>query len=161
MILEVNGKKLHWNFSWYTIYSGACIFAFQLIITSADTTFKLQLGGLVGGVAASWLVGPAWKYESTSSDGRRIFADRAPIFSLIKKKRETKRFYWMSFVSRWSFHWVLRMRKTQQCAKLLYSERMHCWMLILYLQWDCFNLFPPSWIYIYIKHTCFCVCLAI
>ncbi|KAE8009071.1 hypothetical protein FH972_005527 [Carpinus fangiana] len=65
----------------------------HLIITSADTTFKLQLGGLVGGVAASWLVGPAWKYESTSSDGRRIFADRAPIFSLIKKKRETKRFY--------------------------------------------------------------------
>ncbi|KAM3741510.1 hypothetical protein ACB098_07G000500 [Castanea mollissima] len=49
-----------------------------------------HLGGFLGGAAASWLLGPSWKYESMSSDGRRIFADRAPIFYLIKKKREQK-----------------------------------------------------------------------
>ncbi|KAK4565191.1 hypothetical protein RGQ29_007015 [Quercus rubra] len=49
-----------------------------------------HLGGFLGGAAASWLLGPSWKYESMSSDGRRIFADRAPIFYLIKEKREQK-----------------------------------------------------------------------
>nr|XP_023916065.1 RHOMBOID-like protein 10, chloroplastic isoform X2 [Quercus suber]POF06053.1 isoform 2 of rhomboid-like protein 10, chloroplastic [Quercus suber] len=49
-----------------------------------------HFGGFLGGAAASWLLGPSWKYESMSSDGRRIFADRAPIFYLIKKKREQK-----------------------------------------------------------------------
>ncbi|XP_024026171.1 RHOMBOID-like protein 10, chloroplastic [Morus notabilis] len=42
-----------------------------------------HLGGLLGGAAASWLLGPAWGYESPSPDGRRIFSDRAPIFYLI------------------------------------------------------------------------------
>ncbi|CAK9179555.1 unnamed protein product [Ilex paraguariensis] len=46
-----------------------------------------HLGGLIGGAAASWFLGPAWRYESLSSDGRRVFADRAPIFSLINRKR--------------------------------------------------------------------------
>ncbi|GFY90714.1 RHOMBOID-like protein 10 [Actinidia rufa] len=46
-----------------------------------------HLGGLVGGAATSWLLGPAWRYESTSNDGRKVFADRAPIFALIKTKR--------------------------------------------------------------------------
>ncbi|GMY39194.1 RHOMBOID-like protein 10, chloroplastic isoform X2 [Fagus crenata] len=49
-----------------------------------------HFGGFLGGAAASWLLGPVWKYESMSKDGRRIFADRAPIFYLIKKKREPK-----------------------------------------------------------------------
>nr|AIY60652.1 rhomboid protein Hedne_RBL10 [Hedera nepalensis] len=44
-----------------------------------------HLGGLLGGVATSWLIGPAWKYES--HDQHRAFVDKAPIFSLIKTKR--------------------------------------------------------------------------
>ncbi|XAR49398.1 Rhomboid protease [Bertholletia excelsa] len=46
-----------------------------------------HLGGLLGGAATSWLIGPAWRYESMSNDGRKVFADRAPIFSLLKPKR--------------------------------------------------------------------------
>ncbi|KAG6651929.1 RHOMBOID-like protein 10, chloroplastic [Carya illinoinensis] len=45
-----------------------------------------HLGGFLGGAATSWLLGPAWKYESVSKDGRRVFADRAPIFYLIQRK---------------------------------------------------------------------------
>ncbi|XP_031267671.1 RHOMBOID-like protein 10, chloroplastic isoform X2 [Pistacia vera] len=36
-----------------------------------------HLGGLLGGTAVSWLLGPAWKYVSTTHDGSRIFSDRA------------------------------------------------------------------------------------
>ncbi|KAJ4964281.1 hypothetical protein NE237_024220 [Protea cynaroides] len=46
-----------------------------------------HLGGLLGGAAMSWLLGPAWRYESRSNDGRSVFADRAPIFYLINRKR--------------------------------------------------------------------------
>ncbi|KAM7474625.1 hypothetical protein LguiB_021868 [Lonicera macranthoides] len=46
-----------------------------------------HLGGLIAGVATSWFIGPAWKYEALSGDGRRVFIDRAPILSLIKPKR--------------------------------------------------------------------------
>ncbi|RVW79825.1 RHOMBOID-like protein 10, chloroplastic [Vitis vinifera] len=46
-----------------------------------------QLGGLLGGLVTSWLLGPAWKYESLSNDGRRVFADRAPIFHLVNRRR--------------------------------------------------------------------------
>lgn len=46
-----------------------------------------HLGGLLGGAATSWLIGPAWKYESLTTDGRKVFNDRAPIFSIIKAKR--------------------------------------------------------------------------
>ncbi|KAH1051894.1 hypothetical protein AAZX31_08G183100 [Glycine max] len=49
-----------------------------------------HLGGLVGGVAASWFIGPAWKHESTSSDGRRLFIDTAPMYKLFKIKRVPK-----------------------------------------------------------------------
>ncbi|GLT85941.1 hypothetical protein SLE2022_041090 [Rubroshorea leprosula] len=49
-----------------------------------------HLGGLLGGAATSWLVGPSWKYQSMASDGRRIFADRAPIFYLINRRRERR-----------------------------------------------------------------------
>ncbi|KAK0590862.1 hypothetical protein LWI29_032530 [Acer saccharum] len=46
-----------------------------------------HLGGLLGGVAMSWFLGPAWKYESMSNDGSRIFTDKAPIFYFINRKR--------------------------------------------------------------------------
>ncbi|KAL2579142.1 hypothetical protein AAZV13_15G044500 [Glycine max] len=49
-----------------------------------------HLGGLVGGVAASWFIGPAWKHESTSRDGRRLFIDTAPMYKLFKIKRVPK-----------------------------------------------------------------------
>ncbi|CAI9769252.1 unnamed protein product [Fraxinus pennsylvanica] len=44
-----------------------------------------HVGGLIGGAAVSWLLGPAWKVESVSRDGRQIFTDKAPLFSLIKR----------------------------------------------------------------------------
>ncbi|KAK3184863.1 hypothetical protein Dsin_032149 [Dipteronia sinensis] len=47
-----------------------------------------HLGGLLGGVAMSWFLGPAWKYESMSNDGSRIFTDQAPIFYFINRKRK-------------------------------------------------------------------------
>lgn len=46
-----------------------------------------HLGGLLGGVATSWLLGPAWKYEPVSKNGRKTLVDRAPIFSLVNPKR--------------------------------------------------------------------------
>ncbi|KAK9111513.1 hypothetical protein Scep_019032 [Stephania cephalantha] len=45
-----------------------------------------HLGGLLGGALTSWLVGPAWKYESRTKDGRAVFLDRAPIFYLADRK---------------------------------------------------------------------------
>ncbi|KAL2513799.1 RHOMBOID-like protein 10 [Forsythia ovata] len=44
-----------------------------------------HVGGLIGGAAVSWLLGPAWKVESVSRNGRKVFTDKAPIFSLIKR----------------------------------------------------------------------------
>ncbi|KAJ6740679.1 RHOMBOID PROTEASE [Salix purpurea] len=38
-----------------------------------------HLGGLLGGVATSWFVGPAWQYGPKLHDGRRVFTDKAPI----------------------------------------------------------------------------------
>ncbi|KAF5204962.1 Rhomboid-like protein 10 protein [Thalictrum thalictroides] len=46
-----------------------------------------HLGGLLGGAAISWFLGPAWSYESKSADGRLIYTDKAPIFYLTNKKR--------------------------------------------------------------------------
>ncbi|GAV61172.1 Rhomboid domain-containing protein [Cephalotus follicularis] len=48
-----------------------------------------HLGGLIGGAATSWLLGPVWKFEPLSNN-RRILVDRAPIGYLIKSNRETK-----------------------------------------------------------------------
>ncbi|KAF8411790.1 hypothetical protein HHK36_004349 [Tetracentron sinense] len=48
---------------------------------------NFQVGGLLGGAATSWLLGPVWRYESLSKDGRSVFADKAPIFFLMKRKR--------------------------------------------------------------------------
>ncbi|TYI44068.1 hypothetical protein ES332_A01G211100v1 [Gossypium tomentosum] len=47
-----------------------------------------HLGGLLGGAAVSWLIGPAWKYESMASDGRRIFSDQPPLFYLTDRKQK-------------------------------------------------------------------------
>ncbi|KAL5714555.1 hypothetical protein ACHQM5_016499 [Ranunculus cassubicifolius] len=45
-----------------------------------------HLGGLLGGAAMSWLLGPAWKYEAKSVDGRLIYTDQAPISYLTNRK---------------------------------------------------------------------------
>nr|AGS10095.1 RBL protein [Chimonanthus praecox] len=45
-----------------------------------------HLGGLLGGAAISWFVGPAWRYERQLGDGRSVFVDRAPICLLFKWK---------------------------------------------------------------------------
>ncbi|KAH6777352.1 RHOMBOID-like protein 10 [Perilla frutescens var. hirtella] len=42
-------------------------------------------GGLLGGAAVSWLLGPVWEIQSVARDGRRIFEDRAPIFHLLRR----------------------------------------------------------------------------
>ncbi|XP_052204768.1 RHOMBOID-like protein 10, chloroplastic isoform X2 [Diospyros lotus] len=47
-----------------------------------------HVGGLLGGAATSWFLGPAWRYESLSNDGRKVLADRAPVFSLINTKKK-------------------------------------------------------------------------
>ncbi|KAF9599788.1 hypothetical protein IFM89_001734 [Coptis chinensis] len=46
-----------------------------------------HVGGLLGGAATSWLLGPAWRYQSKSQDGRPIYADRAPISYLTSWKK--------------------------------------------------------------------------
>ena len=46
----------------------------------------IQLGGLLGGAGVSWLIGPAWSYQYQTKDGRLVFSDKAPLFSLIPKK---------------------------------------------------------------------------
>ncbi|XP_015886273.2 RHOMBOID-like protein 10, chloroplastic isoform X2 [Ziziphus jujuba] len=46
-----------------------------------------HLGGFLGGAAMSWLLGPSWKYESNSKDGRKFFVDRAPIFYVINRRK--------------------------------------------------------------------------
>jgi hypothetical protein len=54
------------------------------------TYIHFQFGGLIGGIAASWLIGPAWKHESTTIDGRRLFIDNAPMYNLLKITRLPK-----------------------------------------------------------------------
>lgn len=46
-----------------------------------------HLGGLLGGAAMSWFLGPAWEYEPRRLGGGSIFVDRAPIFRLVDRKR--------------------------------------------------------------------------
>lgn len=45
-----------------------------------------HLGGLLGGAAVSWLIGPALTYDYTTRDGRKVYADRAPIFFLNQRR---------------------------------------------------------------------------
>ncbi|KAL8234565.1 hypothetical protein R6Q59_020665 [Mikania micrantha] len=49
-----------------------------------------HLGGLLGGVATSWLIGPAWELKSTTRLGRKVLVDKAPIFSLTGTKRASQ-----------------------------------------------------------------------
>ncbi|KAK3133496.1 hypothetical protein QOZ80_6AG0537290 [Eleusine coracana subsp. coracana] len=48
-----------------------------------------HLGGLLGGVAMAWLLGPAWQYQYVAKDGRAVFKDRAPIL-LLKGGRRSR-----------------------------------------------------------------------
>ncbi|XP_073023806.1 RHOMBOID-like protein 10, chloroplastic isoform X1 [Primulina eburnea] len=45
-----------------------------------------HVGGLLGGAAVSWFLGPAWKIESISRNGRNVLTDKAPIFSFFKNR---------------------------------------------------------------------------
>lgn len=46
-----------------------------------------HLGGLLGGAAMSWFLGPAWKFEFRCDDGRSVFVDRSPISHFIQRRR--------------------------------------------------------------------------
>nr|CAD1826218.1 unnamed protein product [Ananas comosus var. bracteatus] len=46
-----------------------------------------HMGGLLGGAALSWLIGPAWHFQYRSDDGRLVFADAAPIFKFFGRKK--------------------------------------------------------------------------
>jgi hypothetical protein len=61
-----------------------------LLLVNPLTYIHFQFGGLIGGIAASWLIGPAWKHESTTIDGRRLFIDNAPMYNLLKITRLPK-----------------------------------------------------------------------
>lgn len=54
-----------------------------------------MIGGLLGGVATSWFVGPAWNYKSLAKDGRRIFVDGAPIHNLLNRKGRPRPLSWI------------------------------------------------------------------
>ncbi|PUZ70969.1 hypothetical protein GQ55_2G277500 [Panicum hallii var. hallii] len=43
-----------------------------------------HLGGLLGGVAVAWFLGPAWQYQYVAKDGGVVLKDRAPVLRLIK-----------------------------------------------------------------------------
>ncbi|KAH1237654.1 RHOMBOID-like protein 10, chloroplastic [Glycine max] len=76
------------NYRRFRQFSAFLVQVIGLLSTGIDNWG--HLGGLVGGVAASWFIGPAWKHESTSSDGRRLFIDTAPMYKLFKIKRVPK-----------------------------------------------------------------------
>lgn len=46
-----------------------------------------HLGGLLGGVATAWFLGPDWQFQYVAKDGRVVFKDRAPIPQLLNSKR--------------------------------------------------------------------------
>ncbi|GAA0158750.1 serine protease [Lithospermum erythrorhizon] len=48
-----------------------------------------HLGGFIGGVGISLLLGPVWKLEYISK-GKRVYKDKAPIFTVINKNRIIK-----------------------------------------------------------------------
>ncbi|CAN6483224.1 unnamed protein product [Victoria cruziana] len=43
-----------------------------------------HLGGLLGGAAVSWLVGPAWTYQYTRSHGKQVLVDKPPLHYFLK-----------------------------------------------------------------------------
>ncbi|CAA6658895.1 unnamed protein product [Spirodela intermedia] len=67
----------------------ANVIALNMIIgiLSKGTDNWGHLGGLLGGAAISWFLGPAWSYQYQADDGRLVFADRAPLSRLLQKKR--------------------------------------------------------------------------
>ncbi|WJX68315.1 hypothetical protein P8452_52695 [Trifolium repens] len=70
----------------------AQVIALNMVIGLSSTGIDNwgHFGGLIGGIAASWLIGPAWKHESTTIDGRRVFIDNAPMNNLLKITRVPK-----------------------------------------------------------------------
>ncbi|CAO2829919.1 unnamed protein product [Amaranthus hypochondriacus] len=65
----------------------AQVIALNMIIGLASSGIDNwgHLGGLLGGAAVSWLVGPAWTYDYTTKDGRKVFVDKAPIYLFNRK----------------------------------------------------------------------------
>ncbi|CAI9103888.1 OLC1v1002471C3 [Oldenlandia corymbosa var. corymbosa] len=70
----------------------------QVIVINAALGYFLKgidnwghFGGFLGGVATSWLLGPAYKLQHVSSDGRKVYADKPPITALIKDSSPTDR----------------------------------------------------------------------
>lgn len=49
----------------------------------------MQLGGLLGGVALEWFIGPDWssRQMSVAEDGALVFQDKAPLAQLINGTR--------------------------------------------------------------------------
>ncbi|KZV14743.1 hypothetical protein F511_41151 [Dorcoceras hygrometricum] len=45
-----------------------------------------HVGGLLGGAAVSWFLGPALEIDSVSRSGRKMLTDKAPIFRLFKNR---------------------------------------------------------------------------
>ncbi|XP_078429743.1 RHOMBOID-like protein 10, chloroplastic [Wolffia australiana] len=66
----------------------ANVLAINMIIgyLSNSTDNWGHLGGLLGGAAISWLIGPAWIYQHQTNDGRLVFADRAPLIRFFQRK---------------------------------------------------------------------------
>jgi len=53
-------------------------------------SFDLQLGGLFGGAAVAWLVGPALSFQSQPGGGQRLLIDQPPLtrfMSIVRKKQ--------------------------------------------------------------------------
>lgn len=53
-------------------------------------SFDLQLGGLFGGAAVAWLVGPALSFQSQPGGGQRLLVDQPPLtrfMSIVRKKQ--------------------------------------------------------------------------
>jgi hypothetical protein len=43
----------------------------------------LQVGGLLGGAAVAWLLGPAFSFETVPEVGKKLLLDRPPIAKLL------------------------------------------------------------------------------
>lgn len=66
------------------------LFGFFFDFINKDIQSLIQFGGLIGGIATSWLIGPAWELKSTTRLGRKVLVDKAPIFSLPGTKRASQ-----------------------------------------------------------------------
>jgi hypothetical protein len=43
----------------------------------------LQVGGLLGGAAVAWLLGPVFSFETVPEVGKKLLLDRPPIAKLL------------------------------------------------------------------------------